>query len=189
MPTGQSRCPVCQGTGIVKEDTRKYEFITRDPKTNRCLVCNGEGYLNARSKLPNGAEAHTILPKKGLNVSKKRAVEPAETAGEAPEGSQAKPAAARGAGYWCGQATSMGEGEPKLMMIAADARLGELLESDRNLVALAETEPYYREVYRMIRAHGRAEGSWRAEDEERYVAYLEGLLEAINNKIKEAEDA
>ena len=41
MASGKLTCPVCAGTGKIKEDTNEYEFITRDPQTSRCLVCSG----------------------------------------------------------------------------------------------------------------------------------------------------
>lgn len=81
MPTGKPKCPVCQGTGTVKEDANEYEFVTRDPISSKCLVCNGTGILNPSTKLPNGKrafevwrEGRLISQTRGLNVSKKAAV-------------------------------------------------------------------------------------------------------------------
>lgn len=81
MPTGKPKCPVCHGSGTVKEDANEYEFVTRDPISSKCLVCNGTGILNPSTKLPNGKrafevwrEGKLISKTRGLNVSKKAAV-------------------------------------------------------------------------------------------------------------------
>ena len=83
MPTGRPKCPVCQGVGTVKEDATEYEFVTRDPMTNKCLVCNGTGILNPSTKLPNGKrafevwrEGKLISQTRRLNVSKKANINP-----------------------------------------------------------------------------------------------------------------
>ncbi|GAB1366001.1 hypothetical protein MASR1M36_08720 [Candidatus Cloacimonadaceae bacterium] len=53
-------CPVCSGTGIIKENSEEYSFVTRDPLTSKCLICNGEGFVGPRKKLPDGTEVHQI---------------------------------------------------------------------------------------------------------------------------------
>jgi DnaJ-class molecular chaperone len=60
---GMKQCPICQGTGKVLEDSQEYEFLTRDPATNRCLHCDGKGLVGARKKLPARS------PKKGLSTN------------------------------------------------------------------------------------------------------------------------
>jgi len=53
-------CPVCQGKGTITEDSRHYEFHTRDPKTEKCLVCNGTGVVSPNKKLPNGVAVRNV---------------------------------------------------------------------------------------------------------------------------------
>lgn len=64
-------CPICNGTGRIKEDKQVYEFLTREPHNEMCLICMGSGKIAPRKKLPNGRFAHemvdagkkTIVPK------------------------------------------------------------------------------------------------------------------------------
>lgn len=44
---GKIKCPICKGTGKVHEDRDMYNYETRDPRTDRCLI-------HARKKLPDG---------------------------------------------------------------------------------------------------------------------------------------
>jgi hypothetical protein len=60
-------CPICSGTGIIKENSEEYSFVTRDPQTSKCLVCNGEGFVGPRKKLPDGTEVHQLAS--GMPVS------------------------------------------------------------------------------------------------------------------------
>ncbi len=39
-------CPACHATGTYTEDTRIYEFITRNPTSGVCLLCNGKKYIH-----------------------------------------------------------------------------------------------------------------------------------------------
>lgn len=49
---GMKQCPICHGTGKLHEDAKEYEFLTRDPRTDRCLYCDGRGYVGARKAAP-----------------------------------------------------------------------------------------------------------------------------------------
>jgi hypothetical protein len=78
-------CPVCSGTGIIKENSEEYTFVTRDPLTSKCLICNGEGFVGPRKKLPDGTEAHQLAY--GMPVSDRHgspASSPANTPKSAP---------------------------------------------------------------------------------------------------------
>lgn len=61
------QCPICHGTGKVLEDSQEYEFITRDPATNRCLYCDGKGLVGARKKLPEATIAPAAKPRREPN--------------------------------------------------------------------------------------------------------------------------
>ena len=50
-------CPVCQGQGKLSEDPEQYDFVTRDPQTNLCLICGGSGFIGPRKLLPDGRKA------------------------------------------------------------------------------------------------------------------------------------
>lgn len=155
MPTGKSKCPVCNGQGTLTEDSKVYDFITRDPKTSKCLACNGEGYLNSRSKLPNGKDAYTIMRKEArrLNVSNK----------------------VSGANHK-NEASNIGEYGN---ILPRSIRLSRVIASGRPFLVVTETDPYYMEVWMMIRKTERKQGTWSEEDEELYVAELEARFKAM----------
>ncbi len=54
---GTIACPVCQGQGKLSEDPKQYDFVTRDPQTNICLICGGSGFISPRKLLPDGRKA------------------------------------------------------------------------------------------------------------------------------------
>lgn len=182
MPTGKSKCPICKGTGIVTEDSREYEFITRGPDSNRCLICNGKGYINSRQKLPDGREAHTIMPKGGLNVSRKRRVNPEipdiGIDRSVPQEVLDKPAKVINLRY------SM-QGPGKEVEVQLSPRLCKVLSSGKQFLIVAETEPYYLAVFGLIRKQEKLNGEWTAADEERYVQALEGEIKKLNAAIEE----
>jgi len=170
MPTGYSKCPVCNGKGTLTEDSLEYEFITRDPITSRCPVCAGKGVLNPRKLLPNGQEAHTIMPKKQkaakrLNVSRKAVVADVDT----------------GVGYEPEERKEPYE-PPRFVEMALNPRLQKVLASGKEFLIVTETEPYYLDVYRMIRMQERLQVTWSAEDEERYVEALEAALDKMTRE-------
>ena len=225
MPTGRSVCPVCRGNGVVKENAKEYEFITRDPITAKCLVCNGRGWLNARTKLPNGEPASSILagdkrelrrekvemsrgrevsgdlrspadgdvcnPERRLNVSKKAVVNPeAVDTGVGYEGSR-EVERSRGreeSPLTPNPSPARGEGEnaaaPRFLEMALNPRLNKVLASGKQFLIVTETEPYYLDVYRMIRQQERDQGTWTEEDEERFVDAMDLELEMYKMRCK-----
>lgn len=54
MPRGMTECPICGGKGKITEDTNVYDFVTRDPLTERCHICSGTGQVGFMTRLPNG---------------------------------------------------------------------------------------------------------------------------------------
>lgn len=60
---GKMTCPICQGSGYIKEDSQEYEFQTRDPHTQTCLTCSGTGLVAPRKRLPDGRAVCEIEPK------------------------------------------------------------------------------------------------------------------------------
>jgi len=197
MPTGKPRCPVCQGTGTVKEDAQEYEFVTRDPRTSRCMVCAGTGILNPSTKLPNGKRAfevwrngRPISQQRRLNVSKKAVINP-DVPAEIPDigidRSVPKDAILPWEGKRQDDVLGIGErfealrheGEIRVTSKARYSQLNKVLASGKEYLIVAETEPYYMEVWMMIRAQERAQGTWSSADEERYVSALEERYKAL----------
>ena len=247
MPTGRSVCPVCRGNGVVKENAKEYEFVTRDPITAKCLVCNGRGWLNARTKLPNGEPASSILAgdkrdlrreglgaekeeerpqeipasagmtaevereKSGatasagtsqrLNVSKKAVVNPElvdtgvgydgsreveRSRGREESQGQDIPACASQHPTSCQeipafppqQPTSCLSGTPVAGMTAGalNPRLNKVLASGKEFLIVTETEPYYLDVYQMVRKQEKMQGTWTDRDEDNYVEVLEAQI-------------
>ena len=62
---------------------------------------------------------------------------------------------------------------PLFMEMALNPRLNKVLASGKEFLIVTETEPYYLEVYRMIRKQEKKQGTWTQQDEERYVEALE----------------
>ncbi len=59
MPKGVIKCPICKGQGSIKENVEEYEFVTRSPSTDKCLFCNGSGWVSPLKKLADGSRAST----------------------------------------------------------------------------------------------------------------------------------
>lgn len=191
MASGKLTCPVCAGTGKIKEDTNEYEFITRDPQTSRCLVCSGKGWVGTRTKLPNGkpvteliephlrnakkvAKGKELIPDLGidrsvpeelkqgaLNVSRKKRATTEDT-----EGSE-KPVRYE---------------LPRFVEMATNPRLNKVLASGKDFLIITDTEPYYLDVFRMIRAQEKIQESWTLEDDERYIEALEREIELMTTR-------
>lgn len=138
MPKGLTECPICHGSGRVTESL-DYEFVTRDPETSRCLICDGSGHVHPGKKLANGVRVAS------LNVSRKHQKHRKQVD--------------------IGIDTSV----PK----ALQTRLNKVLASGKDYLIVTETEPYYLDVYRMIRQSEKRQGTWTSLDEERYVTALE----------------
>lgn len=155
-------CPICKGTGIVSENALEYPFVTRDQIHQRCLYCNGSGNIAPNKKLPNGVQVFQLAPGRqkrkmnGLNVSKKASVLTIDN----------------GVGYSALQTDKVTE-TPMFMEMALHPRLNKVLDSGKEFLIVTETEPYYLDVYRMIRKQEKKQGSWTQQDEERYVEALE----------------
>lgn len=200
MPTGRPKCPICQGKGTLTENTREYEFITRDPITAKCMICNGEGWLNPSTRLPNGKRAFEVFRKgdqgsgireqqKRLNVSKKAVVNP-ETVDT-------------GVGYQPGMDKMDGmDGmdkpgverlkepyeKPLFLEMALNPRLNKVLASGKAFLIVTETEPYYLDVYRMIRHQEQTQGTWTGSDEQGYVEALEDRIKELDSCLRRNDD-
>jgi len=64
---------------------------------------------------------------------------------------------------------------PPIPLPIVDNRAGKLLKKGKPFVVVAYDEPYFIEVYRLIRAREREIGRWTSEDEERYQELTEEL--------------
>lgn len=56
-----------------------------------------------------------------------------------------------------------------------DCRVGKLLLSNRFFVVVADEEPYFNQVYDMIRKHEIAKGEWTKEDQQLYDAHIQPI--------------
>lgn len=158
------KCPICKGKGKILEDALQYEFVTRDAINSTCLYCMGFGVISPNKKLPDGRKAHEIKiespdpaptpgpsPKTRLNVSKK--AQPADV----------------GARF-----EALRHHEPlQVSSQPRNARLNKVLASGKKFLIITESEPYYMDVYMVIRSTERKQGTWTPEDEDRYVIALE----------------
>lgn len=205
MPTGRPTCPVCQGKGTLTENTQEYEFITRDPITAKCMICNGTGWLNPSTRLPNGKRVFEVFRKengtqmtgstgsagsgKRLNVSKKAVINPEVVdtgVGYQPgvddmdkmEGMD-KPGAERPKEPY---------EKPMFLEMALNPRLQKVLASGKEFLVVTETEPYYLEVYRMIRHQEQTQGTWTRHDEQGYVEALEDRIKELDSCLRRNDD-
>lgn len=160
---GHIHCPICKGTGTITEDAKEYEFHTRDPLTSRCLICDGSGTIGARTKLPDGTPAST-LSGRSLNVSAKRMKR--EKKEDTPHDSIAR----RGI-----RPESIEDEIARLLNLphpTIGPRLTKVLNSGKDFLVVTDSEPYYLDVYALIRDQERKQKTWDAEDEERYISAL-----------------
>lgn len=178
----QTECPICLGTGVIKEDANQYEFVTREPISSRCLICNGSGKVWPCSKLPNGVAMHEMKAEKEqqkrLNVSKKAAINPEVVD--------------TGLGYQPDPPMEEAKREPyekpMFLEMALNPRLNKVLASGKEFLIVTETEPYYLDVYRMIRKQEKKQGTWTAEDEERYIEALEDRIKELDSCLRRNDD-
>ena len=175
---GRMPCPICNGTGNVTEDAEQYSFITREPETNVCLICNGSGRIGPRKILPDGRGVYELVERaegqeqKRLNVSKKAVINPEVV--DTGVGYRPDPPMQEA---WNAEEKSERGQEPDeaplFMEMALNPRLNKVLASGKEFLIVTETEPYYLEVYRMIRKQEKKQGTWTQQDEELYVEALE----------------
>lgn len=200
MPTGRPKCPVCQGTGELSEDTHEYEFVTRDPITSKCLVCNGTGILNRATKMPNGQRAFEVFPKADrreskrrfitgnrLNVSRKAAINPevVDTGLGYQPGVDKMDKMDKMDGMDKPGVESQKEAyeNPMFLEMALNPRLNKVLASGKEFLIVTETEPYYLDVYRMIRHQEQTQGTWTRHDEQGYVEALEDRIKELDSRL------
>ncbi len=178
--TRMMECPVCHGKGSIGEDPTEYEFITRDPDTHVCLTCQGTGKVGPRKKLPDGKLVFELAREKRqdvastrLNVSRKAVVHP-----ELPD---------TGVGYKHPMPPREKDVTPVPIFQYWDynqlpARLNKVLEEGKPFLIVVNTEPYYMDVYRMIRKQEKKQRTWTEGDEE---AFVEALMDERNKLITE----
>lgn len=70
---GKMTCPICLGIGRITEDSKEYEFQTRDPHTQTCFTCSGTGEVAPRKKLPDGRAVCDLEPKAAKQKPKAKA--------------------------------------------------------------------------------------------------------------------
>ena len=183
---GRMPCPICNGTGNVTEDAEQYSFITREPETNVCLICNGSGRIGPRKILPDGRGVYELVERaegqeqKRLNVSKKAVINPEVVdtgVGYAPyKTEESRESSRKAEGDKKKNKRKRGHEPyeaPLFMEMALNPRLNKVLASGKEFLIVTETEPYYLEVYRMIRKQEKKQGTWTQQDEELYVEALE----------------
>mgnify|MGYP000884131889 CR=1 FL=1 len=178
MPKGYITCPVCKGAGRVTENYRKYDFVTRDPRTSGCLICSGTGQVPTNHLLPDGTRARD-LPLKLAKVTdtKRRAIPelPLETPPPVAQHSNAadpEPPVAQHSNAadleWATTATEVSD----LLTLAQDALI------------IESTHPAYPQVYASLRAFERARGTWDTRDEDAYIAGLHAHITHLQDQME-----
>ena len=175
MPSGYITCPICNGAGTITEDTLEYEFVTRDPKTDTCLICAGKGLLPVSAKLPDGTPARALTkPRAKLaSVTDKRLRAPSEphpireylTPAYHPRADRPLTAALDQRGITTSPRHHDTTPEPQAPAPCA--------------LTIEPQHPAYPHIYALLRILERARGTWTAQDEE---AYITGLNTHIHLK-------
>lgn len=179
------RCPSCQGKGKVTEDREQYDFVSRDPLTSRCHVCNGTGEVGPRKMLPNGrytyeyyrdnpaakspveaSSGRVQAPKVDIGID--TSVPPATRLNVSPKSRRSSVEAAS-----CSLSTSS---------TPSTSYSRRILSSGQAYLLVPESSSIFLEVYDHIRSAEMASGSWTPEDEELYILAYKSEL----NKLKEA---
>ena len=60
--------------------------------------------------------------------------------------------------------------------MALNPRLNKVLASGKEFLIVTETEPYYLDVYQMVRKQEKMQGTWTDRDEDNYVEVLEAQI-------------
>lgn len=184
MPKGFITCPICRGAGTLTENTRAYEYVTRHPITNTCLICAGKGVLPTRHVLPDGSPARELsLKLASITDKRRRAIKedrpnqdqdispaPAQTPAPSP-----LPTALSRRGI-----------EP--LPPSQDQDLAAIATSLNDALIVEPTHPAYPQVYASLRAFERARGTWDTRDEEAYIAALNVVISLLQNKILEVHN-
>ncbi|MCB5262564.1 MAG: hypothetical protein LHW64_06790 [Candidatus Cloacimonetes bacterium] len=71
---------------------------------------------------------------------------------------------------------------PRFVEMATNPRLNKVLASGKDFLIITDTEPYYLDVFRMIRAQEKIQESWTLEDDERYIEALEREIELMTTR-------
>lgn len=171
-----AKCMICNGEGWLNPSTRLpngkrvFEVFRKDNVTQKT---GSTGSAGSKEVMDSSLRWNDKNGKR-LNVSKKAVVNP-ETVdtgvGYAPgvdnmdkmEGMD-KPGAERPKEPY---------EAPMFLEMALNPRLNKVLASGKEFLIVTETEPYYLDVYRMIRKQEKKQGTWTQQDEERYVEVLE----------------
>lgn len=169
MPRGKLTCPICHGKGTLTEDAKQYEFVTRDPQTSKCLICNGTGFLGIFASLPDGTPARSLAkqtqPK--LRYSPGGLTSTLKRRGLSPE--------EHGADH----ANSPGDHDAD----HADPSPARLLPPLPAPLSLAPDHPLYLDTFRFIRGYELRHGSWDLEHELAFSSALEYCLATIDSMI------
>lgn len=202
MPHGKRTCPICAGTGVVKEDANQYEFVTRDPITSKCMICNGTGEVGTNKKLPNGKHVNSLRPtlREKLGMEEKRQ-DDASTMSKRLNVSKKAMVPDTGLGYKQnltqiladqGADNPSGEDRPDdvrwwLKRQGEICKLREEIElvikHEKGWVFISSDDPIYLEVFKMYRKQRKSEGKWTEEDEHLYVVYCEDQIELLKEAI------
>ncbi len=198
MAYGKTKCPVCQGKGSLTEDAQQYEFVTRDPQTSTCLICNGTGEVGTNKKLPNGKHVNSLRAahREKLGLEEKRQ-DDASTLSKRLNVSKKALVPDTGVGY---QGATHSEQRtvnsdqkepyeaPMFLELALNPRLNKVLASGKMFLIVTETEPYYLDVYRMIRHQEQTQGTWTRADEQGYVEALEDRIKELDSCLRRNDD-
>jgi len=74
--------------------------------------------------------------------------------------------------------------KPLFLEMALSPRLSKVLASGKEFLLVTETEPYYLDVYRIIRQQEKEQGTWTQQDEERYVEALEDRIKELDSCLR-----
>ncbi len=197
MPKGYITCPVCKGAGRVTENSRKYDFVTRDPKTSGCLICAGTGQVPTNHLLPDGTRARD-LPLKLAKVTdtKRRAIPELPLQTPPPSETELTPLlhafSSRGIDPTpVAQHSNAADPEPPVAQHSNAASLGwptadvqDLLTLAQDALIIESTHPAYPKLYATLRTFEINRGKWDHMDEDAYIAGLHAHITHLQDQME-----
>jgi hypothetical protein len=207
MPKGYITCPVCRGAGKVTENSRKYDFVTRDPKTSGCLICAGTGHVPTRHLLPDGTRARDLPLKLAKVTDTKRRAIPELPLQSPPPVAQHSNAASDPASPAepldlalsrrgidpdpVAQHSNAADPEPPVAQHSNAASLGwptadvqDLLTLAQDALIIESTHPAYPKLYATLRAFEINRGKWDHMDEDAYIAGLHAHITHLQDQME-----
>jgi len=186
-------CPVCQGQGKLSEDPEQYDFVTRDPQTNLCLICGGSGFIGPRKLLPDGRKAAELSFRPatrdtslGATTQRKKqtSVAPDSDHAESPESPVGEFTFELHRRGIMDNTPSLASSEPASIDASPESPIEEIPCCTR-VLEIDFRDLHFPSFFAQIRAHHLAERTWSPDREDDFVGGLLAHIDYLHNLLKE----